>query len=544
MIRRPPRSTLSSSSAASDVYKRQVSTQSTGKKDWSAMEFRAGALLLSLVLVAHSMPVSMDDTQHVLLSVSEVTGLPNEALSCHTKDDFEEKTACCKQGLEAWRDRQALYQDYDKAETNRMAAPEETEALIASAETAKGKWDQSETKRIFVDGVRQCTNSPNAYTLPADADATATREHAQQIADQKKESAKAAADTASAAIEKQGEAMADYVKVANGIDAENAKANAAEAEAEKASIDKAQAEEEVQLSKENARSTDQEAADAAAALEQAKKQNEGAQKALEDAKAGFEEQRKAMEEKIAELSTKEQDALDAKKVAENAAQSAQDEYDSKTDETEKATALANVEATKGEAEAKTDAAVEATAELDAQEQAKEKLVADSESSLAQMETEAKTAAQDVQMSTALQAEKSDAKDAADKQLAGAEAEQHAKGEAASAALADQTTAQGDLEKAENEKTELKNKADAAAAEAKEASDLQNVLEQDAAEKQHTAQVAVKAEEQALAQSAQANKDAEAVKWDEQYDVIKQKVATVNDMYNKFVNCVKDSKWEC
>eukprot|EP00658_Telonema_sp_P-2_P084841 TRINITY_DN9531_c0_g1_i1.p1 TRINITY_DN9531_c0_g1~~TRINITY_DN9531_c0_g1_i1.p1 ORF type:complete len:427 (+),score=99.12 TRINITY_DN9531_c0_g1_i1:127-1407(+) len=33
MIRRPPRSTLSSSSAASDVYKRQVSTQSTGEVD-------------------------------------------------------------------------------------------------------------------------------------------------------------------------------------------------------------------------------------------------------------------------------------------------------------------------------------------------------------------------------------------------------------------------------------------------------------------------------------------------------------------------------
>eukprot|EP00658_Telonema_sp_P-2_P084811 TRINITY_DN9518_c0_g1_i2.p1 TRINITY_DN9518_c0_g1~~TRINITY_DN9518_c0_g1_i2.p1 ORF type:complete len:153 (+),score=36.24 TRINITY_DN9518_c0_g1_i2:95-553(+) len=32
MIRRPPRSTLSSSSAASDVYKRQVSTQSTGER--------------------------------------------------------------------------------------------------------------------------------------------------------------------------------------------------------------------------------------------------------------------------------------------------------------------------------------------------------------------------------------------------------------------------------------------------------------------------------------------------------------------------------
>eukprot|EP00656_Telonema_subtile_P024076 TRINITY_DN2588_c0_g1_i4.p1 TRINITY_DN2588_c0_g1~~TRINITY_DN2588_c0_g1_i4.p1 ORF type:complete len:425 (+),score=126.31 TRINITY_DN2588_c0_g1_i4:90-1364(+) len=37
MTRRPPRSTLSSSSAASDVYKRQVSTQSTGKFPRTAM---------------------------------------------------------------------------------------------------------------------------------------------------------------------------------------------------------------------------------------------------------------------------------------------------------------------------------------------------------------------------------------------------------------------------------------------------------------------------------------------------------------------------
>eukprot|EP00658_Telonema_sp_P-2_P052024 TRINITY_DN40151_c0_g1_i1.p1 TRINITY_DN40151_c0_g1~~TRINITY_DN40151_c0_g1_i1.p1 ORF type:complete len:148 (+),score=27.68 TRINITY_DN40151_c0_g1_i1:91-534(+) len=43
MIRRPPRSTLSSSSAASDVYKRQVSTQSTGSSSapkWSTMHRR------------------------------------------------------------------------------------------------------------------------------------------------------------------------------------------------------------------------------------------------------------------------------------------------------------------------------------------------------------------------------------------------------------------------------------------------------------------------------------------------------------------------
>eukprot|EP00656_Telonema_subtile_P029263 TRINITY_DN32422_c0_g1_i1.p1 TRINITY_DN32422_c0_g1~~TRINITY_DN32422_c0_g1_i1.p1 ORF type:complete len:385 (+),score=124.94 TRINITY_DN32422_c0_g1_i1:106-1260(+) len=41
MIRRPPRSTLSSSSAASDVYKRQVSTQSTGDLHSTAMATRA-----------------------------------------------------------------------------------------------------------------------------------------------------------------------------------------------------------------------------------------------------------------------------------------------------------------------------------------------------------------------------------------------------------------------------------------------------------------------------------------------------------------------
>eukprot|EP00658_Telonema_sp_P-2_P056862 TRINITY_DN45315_c0_g1_i1.p1 TRINITY_DN45315_c0_g1~~TRINITY_DN45315_c0_g1_i1.p1 ORF type:complete len:165 (+),score=17.38 TRINITY_DN45315_c0_g1_i1:134-628(+) len=40
MIRRPPRSTLSSSSAASDVYKRQVSTQSTGARTGGKWECR------------------------------------------------------------------------------------------------------------------------------------------------------------------------------------------------------------------------------------------------------------------------------------------------------------------------------------------------------------------------------------------------------------------------------------------------------------------------------------------------------------------------
>merc|ERR1712072_513382 len=258
------------------------------------------ALFLGLVLAVHSLPLEplnpMEDL--VLLSQSEhaVTGTPNEELSCHTKQDLSEKVACCKEGLELWRGRQALYMDYDQAETAKISAPEESEALISAAEAAKAKWDQSETKRIFEEGVRQCTNSPNAYTLPADA--TATREAAQQAAAEKKESATAAADTAAEAIAKQGDAMADYVKVANSIDGENAKANAAEAESEKANIDKAQADEEVELSKQNALAADSEATDAAASLDTSKQQEADAEQALETAKQEFEEKKAAMDTKI------------------------------------------------------------------------------------------------------------------------------------------------------------------------------------------------------------------------------------------------------
>merc|ERR1711865_1252938 len=366
----------------------------------AATRREAWFLLLSLILGVQAMPMSLDSGAQVFLAEVASQDPGTGELNCHTKTDQSDKLACCKDGLETWRGKQALYQDYDKAETDKMSAAEETEALIAAADAAKAKWEQSETKRIFEEGVRQCTNSPNAYKLPEDSRATANREQAQEEASDKKESADAAASSATDAIQKQGEAMADYVKVANGIDAENAKANAAEAEVEKAAIEKAQADEEVQLSEQNALAADQEAA-----------------------------------------------------------QAAQDDYDSKTDETEKAAALATVEATKSEAEAASDAAVEATSELQSQEQAKVKLVEDSEAAITQMTTEEATAKQDVQMAKALTEEKRQNKDSADEQLSQAEGASHSKAEAASAASADQATAQGELDKADAEKTELKQKAD-------------------------------------------------------------------------------------
>merc|ERR1712167_310075 len=126
----------------------------------------AWLLLLGFILGVQAMPMNLDSGEHILLEEGASQDPSTGELNCHTKTDQSDKLACCKAGLQEWRGKQALYQDYDSAETNKMSAAEETEALIAAADAAKAKWEQSETKRIFEEGVRQCTNSPNAYKLP------------------------------------------------------------------------------------------------------------------------------------------------------------------------------------------------------------------------------------------------------------------------------------------------------------------------------------------------------------------------------------------
>eukprot|EP00658_Telonema_sp_P-2_P016866 TRINITY_DN16529_c0_g1_i4.p1 TRINITY_DN16529_c0_g1~~TRINITY_DN16529_c0_g1_i4.p1 ORF type:complete len:467 (+),score=69.13 TRINITY_DN16529_c0_g1_i4:118-1518(+) len=71
MIRRPPRSTLSSSSAASDVYKRQVSTQSTGPMTNHGQP----AVWMLLLLVARSTPALSSPT--FMAASSEPSGRPH-----------------------------------------------------------------------------------------------------------------------------------------------------------------------------------------------------------------------------------------------------------------------------------------------------------------------------------------------------------------------------------------------------------------------------------------------------------------------------------
>eukprot|EP00656_Telonema_subtile_P044055 TRINITY_DN5035_c0_g1_i1.p1 TRINITY_DN5035_c0_g1~~TRINITY_DN5035_c0_g1_i1.p1 ORF type:complete len:1026 (-),score=226.18 TRINITY_DN5035_c0_g1_i1:63-3140(-) len=81
MIRRPPRSTLSSSSAASDVYKRQVSTQSTGKR--TASMRAAWVVLLGVAFT------------------TKCTCSPVEPLTVEAPDGMQEATPEADQSLEA-----------------------------------------------------------------------------------------------------------------------------------------------------------------------------------------------------------------------------------------------------------------------------------------------------------------------------------------------------------------------------------------------------------------------------------------------------------
>eukprot|EP00658_Telonema_sp_P-2_P007549 TRINITY_DN12820_c0_g1_i2.p2 TRINITY_DN12820_c0_g1~~TRINITY_DN12820_c0_g1_i2.p2 ORF type:complete len:166 (-),score=61.85 TRINITY_DN12820_c0_g1_i2:191-688(-) len=74
MIRRPPRSTLSSSSAASDVYKRQVSTQSTGE-----------------------LATLKNDQHELLLRAVEARLLVDNQSA--TKSELEQKTSASRSGV-------------------------------------------------------------------------------------------------------------------------------------------------------------------------------------------------------------------------------------------------------------------------------------------------------------------------------------------------------------------------------------------------------------------------------------------------------------
>eukprot|EP00658_Telonema_sp_P-2_P053475 TRINITY_DN42029_c0_g1_i1.p1 TRINITY_DN42029_c0_g1~~TRINITY_DN42029_c0_g1_i1.p1 ORF type:complete len:120 (-),score=26.16 TRINITY_DN42029_c0_g1_i1:56-415(-) len=77
MIRRPPRSTLSSSSAASDVYKRQVSTQSTGP---SIKSIQIAVVVVEMPTPSRIMVVPLEEEESIgvqpVIPISHIIGVP------------------------------------------------------------------------------------------------------------------------------------------------------------------------------------------------------------------------------------------------------------------------------------------------------------------------------------------------------------------------------------------------------------------------------------------------------------------------------------
>lgn len=114
-----------------------------------------------------------------------------------------------------------------------------------------------------------------------------------------------------------------------------------------------------------------------------------------------------------------------------------------------------------------------------------------------------------------------------------------------------TDAQSEMEQAEAAlrdvaatKASLLEQTDDLSKKVKSAGESASLLEHEAAEAKHDRSVAVDEEESQLGTLSAQTAEAKAVKWDEQFDLLKKKVSTVTDMYNKFVSCVQDSKWEC
>eukprot|EP00831_Metopus_contortus_P072428 TRINITY_DN6609_c0_g1_i16.p1 TRINITY_DN6609_c0_g1~~TRINITY_DN6609_c0_g1_i16.p1 ORF type:complete len:133 (+),score=53.59 TRINITY_DN6609_c0_g1_i16:157-555(+) len=115
MIRRPPRSTQGVSSAASDVYKRQVSTQST----WDLQ-----AANECIEQLSHELNMA----QKALNELKSVPDEDNKTVSKTPKEDDKENAR-----LPAKEDdRKKIVQSIQQKETTKKTLPKEEEILIES----------------------------------------------------------------------------------------------------------------------------------------------------------------------------------------------------------------------------------------------------------------------------------------------------------------------------------------------------------------------------------------------------------------------------
>merc|ERR1711998_60576 len=422
------------------------------------------AVLLAAVLV-DGLPLP-SDTQGIGL-VQLGAGQDPGTLNCHELG--EEQASCCIKGMQGWRAKQVMFKDVEDARLKLLTAPEETATLRNALDAAEAAWANSQTKLTYQQGIRECANSPTAYTLPETSVATAARMAADADLQKKEEEVSNAKHAAETALDAQANMMAQYTETVGNLDAVAATADSASAASQQAQIA-------LQAAQEHAAAVDKQAQDAEAAATAAAGQVEAAQKAVDAAKANFQSVKTEGEAKIAEFDQ----SLDDLKATET------------TKKQEKTTAANEL------------STAEAGGEAAAVSQAQEVLSAAADAAQALATTE----------------------------------------ESASTAKAKQQNSENALQNAQSEKTNMLEKADELATQAKEAENNAASIEQEAAEAKQERDTAVTDEENQMAVVSGKKMEAQAVRWDEQYDALKVKVNSVSEMYDRFMACVKDSKWAC
>eukprot|EP00656_Telonema_subtile_P022285 TRINITY_DN2339_c0_g1_i1.p1 TRINITY_DN2339_c0_g1~~TRINITY_DN2339_c0_g1_i1.p1 ORF type:complete len:659 (-),score=250.37 TRINITY_DN2339_c0_g1_i1:59-2035(-) len=223
MIRRPPRSTLSSSSAASDVYKRQVSTQSTGERRIPIM---VRSVLVALLLLAVSLADAAEGAKPVT---------PPAAAAAAPKPPVDHSAAALKKAVaEVSSLKAASKQHQDRAELlQKQLAKSE-----ATANKAKQHQDKAELLQRQLEKAEATANKYREQTASLNKEVQEARAQGASA----KEALKLARDQLSAAEAKIVQAETQRASMGNELQNEWAgKLQAAQqsTEAAKAELSKA-----------------------------------------------------------------------------------------------------------------------------------------------------------------------------------------------------------------------------------------------------------------------------------------------------------------
>jgi hypothetical protein len=493
------------------------------------------ALCAIMLVTSSGLPIEEHGT-----ILSEAQGVESN-VRCFERESSEAKAKCCLETLKSWREKQALWQDVKDAEMKYLTHSEESSSLRSGAESARHVYDASDTAKLYTEGIRDCVNAESEYTLPEAPDESASRMQADASYKGVRDQADNAKKTIDGALADQASNMAKLAKVDDELRNEVKSMSDSDSSVHKSQLAEAEAE---QLAK----TREDEARTAALATAAATERETESKTALTTAETNLETLQGTGASQLDEFKTAldglkktEAQKLDLKGGAEVALNQAKDAKAGAEDQTAAAQVVTEAEEALSDA---TTAAADATGAIESKEAEKAKFESDHAAAITAAETQISTE------QSALAAARAEVQEK-QKQQGEAEATSRSARESlvkiqekSSSAAESKQDRENRLSQLEKEKANLQSGADEAAAKAKQASEDFGAMEERAANLQHTRGTAIQKEEKALTSAALKQRSENAVKWEEHFEDLKSKVGAVNGMYEKFVSCVKDSKWVC